>query len=97
MDSHSVPMDMDVPKLEAIDTDTTHSSAEEFEELLFHKQCEEIIYEIHRVQRKLCYGCMFNRPDSWTMIFVSLIGKRKWTIALTKLLRTFHWVFCWKT
>ena len=59
MDSHSVPMDMDVPKPETMDTDAVPSLTEELEELLFS---ENIIDEIHRVQRKLCYGCMFNRP-----------------------------------
>ena len=38
------------------------SLAEEFEELFFSKQCKDIIDEIHHVQWKLCYGCMFNHP-----------------------------------
>ena len=50
VDSHSVPMDMDVPKPEAMDTDAVLSLTEEFEELLFSKQCKDIIDEIHRVQ-----------------------------------------------
>lgn len=55
-------VDVDVPKPEAVDTDAVPSLTEEFEELLFSKQCKSIIDEIHRVQEKLCYGCMFNRP-----------------------------------
>ena len=55
-------MDMDVPKPEAMDTDAVPSLTKEFEELLFSKQCKDIIDETHRVQRKLCYGCMFDRP-----------------------------------
>ena len=62
MDSHSVPMDMDILKPEAMDTDAIPSLTEEFEELLFSKQCKDIIDEVHHVQRKLCYGCMFNHP-----------------------------------
>ena len=61
--SCSVPMDMDVPKPEPMDTDAILSLAEEFEELLFSEQCKDIIDEIHYVQWKLCYGCMFNHPE----------------------------------
>ena len=53
--SYSVPMGMDVPKPEAMDTDAVPSLTEEFEELLFSKQCKDIIDEIHCVQWKLCY------------------------------------------
>ena len=37
------------------------SLTEEFEERLFSKQCKDID-EIHHVEWKLCYGCMFYHP-----------------------------------
>ena len=95
--SHSVPMDMDIPKPEAMDTDAVPSLIEEFEELLFSKQCKDIIDEIHHVNRNCVMDACLIILDSWTMIFVSLIGKRKWTVASMKLLRMFHWISCWKT
>ena len=89
-------MDMDVPKPKAMDTDALPSLTEEFEELLFCKQCKDIIDEIHCVQQKLCYGCMFNHPGQLDHDICVADWEKKVTVASTKLLRRFHWIFCWK-
>ena len=51
VDSHSVPMDMDVPKPETIDTDAIHSLTEEFEEL----------FSVNSVKRLSMKFIVFNR------------------------------------
>ena len=64
MDGKCEPMDIDVPKPEPMDIDneTAPSLAKEFEERLLQKHCQELIDEIHRVQRTLCYGCQYDCP-----------------------------------